>query len=69
MKNNEEIENKLEMILAMYSTANMNEKDQIYIIKQCDKILTTFLKNIDLKKTSNLELTRKRKIEPQARFI
>jgi len=69
MKNNEEIKNKLEMILGMHSRANMNEEDQIYIIKQCDNILTMLGKNIDFKKTSNLELTRKRKIEPQARFI
>lgn len=69
MKNNDEIKNKLEMILGMHSRANMNEEDQMYIIKQCDNILTMLGRKKDFKKTSNLKLTRKRKIEPQARFI
>ncbi|XP_025194303.1 uncharacterized protein LOC112593925 isoform X2 [Melanaphis sacchari] len=68
-KNNEEIKHKLEMILGIHSRANMNEEDQMYIIKQCDNILTTLGKEIDFKKTSNLQLAKKRKIEPQARFF
>lgn len=47
----------------------MNEVDQMYIIKQCNNILKTLGKEIDYKKTSNLQLTQKRKIEPQARFF
>ena len=64
MKNNEEIKNKLKMILAMHSRANMNEEDQIYIIKQCDNILTTLGKNIVFKKISNLEFQRGKEILP-----
>jgi len=64
MINNEEIKNKLEMILGMHSRANINLEDYMYIIKQCNNILTTLGK-----KTSNLEFTRKRKIELQARFV
>jgi len=68
-KNIEEIKHKLEMILGIYCRANMNEEDQMYIIKQCDNILTTLGKEIDFNKTSNLQLAKKRKIEPQARFF
>jgi len=68
-KNNEEIKHKLEMILGMHRRTNMNEVDQMYIIKQCDNILTALGKETDFKKTSNLQLTKKRKIEPQARFF
>jgi len=65
--NTREITNKLESILGMVNRTKLNDIDQKYIIKQCDKIISKLAKNTDLKNTSNVG--RKRNIEPQARFF
>ncbi|KAF0694324.1 SWIM-type domain-containing protein [Aphis craccivora] len=65
--NTGEITNKLESILGMVNRTKLNDIDQKYIIKQCDKIISKLAKNTDFKNTSNVG--KKRNIEPQARFF
>jgi len=65
-KNNCEIKNKMEIMCGMYNCSDLNEDDQDFIIKQCDKIISTLSRGSRFKKPINE--TSKRKIEPQTRF-
>lgn len=61
-----EIKNKMEMMCGMYNCSNLNEDDQNFVIKQCDKIISTLSKGSRFIKSTNETL--KRKIKPQTRF-
>lgn len=50
----------------MFNCSNLNEEDKDFVIKYCDKIISTLSKGTRFKKPVNETL--KRKIEPQARF-
>jgi len=45
----------------------LNDIDQKYIVKQCNKIISKLAKNTDFKNSSNVG--KKRNIEPQTRFF
>ncbi|KAE9523853.1 hypothetical protein AGLY_015741 [Aphis glycines] len=64
---NNQIKNKLEMILGMCNRTSLNGEDQ-NVLKHCDKILDIFAKNKDMS-FKNTQTNLKRKIEPQTRFI
>ncbi|KAE9523181.1 hypothetical protein AGLY_016414 [Aphis glycines] len=65
-KKNCEIKNKMEIMCGIYNCSDLNEEDQDFIIKQCDKIISMLSRGSRFKKPINE--TSKRKIEPQTRF-
>jgi len=65
---NNQIKNKLEMILGMCNRTNLNDEDQNNVLKHCDKILDIFAKNKDMS-FKNTQTILKIKIKPQTRFI
>lgn len=65
---NKEIRNKLEMIVGMNHHTNLKNEDQQNILKYCDKILSIFAKNQDLRFRSTTSIS-KVKILSQIRFM
>jgi len=51
----------------MVNRMKLNDIDQKYIVKQCNKIISKLAKNTDFKNSSNVG--KKRNIEPQTRFF
>ncbi|KAL5245867.1 hypothetical protein ACI65C_013275 [Semiaphis heraclei] len=66
-KKDSKIKNKLEIMCGMYNCSNLNEEDQNFVLKQCDKIISTLSRGSRFKKPIN-ETPKKKKIEPQTRF-